>query len=489
MNGRIVGFRYYCTLAFFVLGCSYFAFAPLSALAQGAGGKGVSVTVNPTTGYTVINSQTISTPRGTTVGSSGGVPSVTVRPGGGLSQSLPAGIEITGLRQNAQTLRGPLGASINAGLGALRNTAVRCFSSFRCNNVLTIGAIGISELLRQNDMFNNDGTIMTEPVFNPPVIDPVLADYEVLGRTADQIECSVSDDYLLVRVRDTGQVVGGNPILHCQSCPSEYSPPNTTLTLPLVGYAQGSNRRPLCLYDPILPPADSPGNYSSPTPVDNLDDLFSDYTPHPSDWNFLTGGLNFSDPGVTIDITDIPILDGSNEPNFIEWSDGTSRGTFNTYTPTVRNNGSQKPEIEVKDQQTEISYDAQGNPTGSSTSTTVTPPSVSTGGGGSTSIDVPTDCDFMPTVCRFIDWFTESDTQPDPDQEIRDMVQIYEDGGRDVIVGPDSGACPLPRTIELSLVPSVEFSFQPFCDLATAVRFWLLAIAAFSSAYMTVRSI
>lgn len=481
MHGRIKRSSNYRAMALCVLGCSYLAIAPISAIAQGAGGKGVSVTVNPTTGYTVINSQTIGTPRGTTVGPSGGVPSVTTRPGGGLSQSLPAGIEITGIRQNAQTLRGPLGVNINAGLNSLRNGAIRCVTSMRCTTALGLGSMGLQMLLDEIDgTLNEEGRLEIRGQNDP---DATLPPYDghVITVSGSRAQSGAGAQCHNNRTNRGEIVVERYGVDGCRSCGENWNQPYN-----LVGY-DSSNRN--CLYGDgtSLDPNWARGPSTIP-PASDVPPYFDNYTPQPSDWNWLTGGMNFSDPDVTIDITDLPTLDGSNEPNFIQNSDGTSRGTFNIYTPTARYNGSQKPEIEVRDQQTETNYDEQGNPTGSSTSTGTMTPNPG-GSASSPDIVIPTDCDFMPTVCRFIDWFTEPDTQPDPDQEIRDLVQVYEDGGREVTVGPDSGSCPAPRIIELSLVPSVEFSFQPFCDLATAVRFWLLAIASFGAAYMTVRSI
>lgn len=475
VNGTYKCSRNYRALALSVLGCAYLAFAPLSAIAQGAGGKGVSVTVNPTTGYAVINSQTIGTPKGTTIGPSGGPPSVTVRPVGGLSQSLPAGIEITGLRQNAQTLRGPLGVNINTGLNSLKNGAVRCLTSMRCSTLLGLGSLGLQALLDSMDWELGPDGRPTELGPYPDSVPEGIPSFAAAGYSF--VNPNLLPEGHIIVYREplpSGHTQFRSCALRAriyQSDPYSY----------LYAYNPQSNQ---CFYTAEGFTPDR--QFVSPSAI--ADAVNDNYSPDPTDWNWLTGGMNFSDPDVTIEITDVPILDGSNEPNFIQWSDGTSRGTFNIYTPTVRNNNSSKPEIEVKDEQTEISYDEQGNPTGSNTSTSILTPSPG-GSPSSPDINIPTDCDFMPTVCRFIDWFTEPDPLPDPDDSIRDLVQVYEDGGRQVEVGPSMGSCPPPRVVALSFVPAVEVSFQPFCDLAAAVRYWLLAIAYFGAAYLTVRSI
>lgn len=495
MNGTYKRSRNYRSLALSILGGIGFAALAVPALAAGSGGKGVSVTVNPTTGYTVINSQTIGTPRGTTIGPSGGPPSVTVRPPGGLSQSLPSGIEITGMRENAQTLRGPLGVNLNAGINSLRNAGIRCVKSLRCNFALTAGAAGLQALLDQIDgLLDNPGisrrSYEVDETRCSPVdgLDCITSRYSQ-GACANASCSNLANADILIR---TPRGQDGCPSNAEHGCAASFkrvleypnrNPPRNRYELVGVSphswdglgyYIPGT--------EPLIPVVTTPLTDSE------IDDLFDNYSPTPSDWNWLTGGLDLSAPDVTVEVTDLPVLDGSNEPNFIEWSDGTSRGTFNIYTPTVSNNNSSKPEIEVKDQQTEISYDNQGNPTGSNTSTTTLTPSPG-GSPSSPEINIPTDCDFMPTVCRFIDWFTEPEPLPDPDQEIKDLVQVYEDGGRQVEVGPSMGSCPPPRVVALSFVPAVEVSFQPFCDLAAAVRYWLLAIAYFGAAYLTVRSI
>ena len=55
------------------------------------------------------------------------------------------------------------------------------------------------------------------------------------------------------------------------------------------------------------------------------------------------------------------------------------------------------------------------------------------GGGASPQIDIPTDCDFMPTVCAFLDWVKNDDTPEEPDLSAlinnRDFTESYSISG------------------------------------------------------------
>lgn len=138
--------------------------------------------------------------------------------------------------------------------------------------------------------------------------------------------------------------------------------------------------------------------------------------------------------------------------------------------------------MDVEEKTTETTY----GPSGEVTSTTTT---IVNGGGSSANVplEIPTDCAFMPTVCRFIDWFTEPD--PETSQPV-DFTQLIDtvDIEKDFTVGASTAACPAPFVVNLSWVPSVEVSLQPFCDLADLLRPVLLAIASLFSGMIILRT-
>lgn len=455
MYGRNKCSSSYRSVAFLVLGGLGLAALAVPAIASNE----VNVNVSPTTGYYEVNPRTYRAPSNARVGGLPSVPTVSAIPSGGLSQSISSGIEITALK-DGKTYSSTINASVRAGASAVKNGAVRCLTSFRCNLAMGAGALGLEALLDGLDwVMDGPGGISESTVgFEEPDTPGNVLFTTAWSLTQYDVFAGVSggrDWYC----RSTAEQWGGGP------------------KYPLCGIS--NNRCSYCndgtsgLVEELTPLSES----------DIITGVNNSYNPHPSDWRWLTGGLDLSAPDVDIEIVDIPSITGAGSPDFIEWHDGTSQGTYSELDFSVSGNPGKQPSISVRETTTATDYDAQGNPTGTTTSTTESTSSLFP------PVEPPTDCEFMPTVCRFIEWFTEPDPSPDPDQEIRDLVQVYEDGGREVVVGSDAGSCPPPRTIQLSLVPPVEFSFQPFCDLATAVRFWLLALASFGAAYMTVRSI
>lgn len=124
-----------------------------------------------------------------------------------------------------------------------------------------------------------------------------------------------------------------------------------------------------------------------------------------------------------------------------------------------------------------------GNLTNTSTTTA---PSVSPvaggggGGGGDATIEVPTDCDFMPTVCAFIDWVKT----PFEPEEVDFAELIEDDDFTRSVTFSGSAVCPSPTVISTDL-GEFEFSWQPACTWAEMLKPLLLIAALLSAIYIT----
>jgi hypothetical protein len=122
-----------------------------------------------------------------------------------------------------------------------------------------------------------------------------------------------------------------------------------------------------------------------------------------------------------------------------------------------------------------------GNLSSSTTTTTTTNNSTVENEYNSSGLDIPTDCEFMPTVCAFLDWFKEPIPMPDPEFP---QVGEFEDttDGFSVDFG---GSCPEPYLIELSLFPPVSFSWQPLCSFAGYMKPMVIISALIFAAYIS----
>lgn len=121
-------------------------------------------------------------------------------------------------------------------------------------------------------------------------------------------------------------------------------------------------------------------------------------------------------------------------------------------------------------------------PRDATTTTTV----VNSQGSGSVSVEVnvPTDCDFMPTVCSFIDWVKSSDySLPDLPEivfDVRDVVWSSSSYSR-------SATCPEPLIWSV-FSTDISISFDIYCQLAALFKPLLIASAWFWASLILFRS-
>jgi len=117
----------------------------------------------------------------------------------------------------------------------------------------------------------------------------------------------------------------------------------------------------------------------------------------------------------------------------------------------------------------------------STSTTTTTGPVVDSPSQGNelTMPEIPTDCEFMPTVCDFITWFKTPTDMPEPDlptPEDQDFERTYS--------ASFGGGCPAPRNISLNNFDSVSFSWEPLCTFAGYLRFLVIGGASLMAAYI-----
>lgn len=462
-------FRFSANYFLGLLCASAFAFPSLASAGT------VSVEVSPTTGYTSTTSKTFAPPaRSSTSAIQTYKPTLGPLSGGGAYQTMHSGITITAIKQDGQTLTSTISSRLRATAGAMKNGLARCFTSFRCNVALVAGGAGIEALLQSVGWIIEEGgqlrMIPRDPnVYTPPISGGYVSSSGGIYPSAYEA-CAVT-------LGCTGSGACIPTAIHSG-----------------MGTCNTPEGRPFGTYikqDPfVCPPNSTPDNYGCVisgaaipvSPSEIASNIDSRYTPHPSDLPFIaTGGLDFSHDGVDIEIVDIPSVTGADSPNYIEYSDGTSKGTYSEYDFTW-GGPSKQPEISVSEKTTETTYDETG-----AVSDVIVSGGTSSGSSANNPPEVPTDCDFMPTVCRFIDWFTEPDPELSQDADFGQLIDTV-DIERDFSVGSSTASCPSPFVINLSWVPSVEVSLQPFCDFADLLRPVLLALAYLVSGAIILRT-
>lgn len=234
----------------------------------------------------------------------------------------------------------------------------------------------------------------------------------------------------------------------------------------------------------------SPLTYTPITQQDLDNAITNDYQADPSDYPLIV-----SEPSMRPTVINVEPIPTLNFPSVTTtYTDLDTGQTITSETNIwhdydISNNNSEQPKIEGQETKQTDTY-TDGIKT--SESTTTSSSGVATGvASGSAPInielDIPTDCDFMPTVCAFIDWFKQEPTEPDDDltgllREVPIVNEIY------TITG-GIAACPAPLVLDLAQFGGREVSYQPLCDLATTMKPLYLALMAFAAAVMLHRSI
>lgn len=157
-------------------------------------------------------------------------------------------------------------------------------------------------------------------------------------------------------------------------------------------------------------------------------------------------------------------------------------------SPSTVTSSSGDPKLEVSTKTQTDTY-KDGQKTSSKTETETTKPSNNSedkpvAGGGGAKIDIPTDCEFMPTVCAFLDWFKKDDPPDDPDLSAlidnRDFTETYSITG-------GSKQCPADYEFTVDFIGrTYSLSFEPACDFASKMYYFVMAAAYIFAAYITI---
>lgn len=243
-------------------------------------------------------------------------------------------------------------------------------------------------------------------------------------------------------------------------------------------------------YEYLPPPTDGCAKTELvPLPLPDLEDAIdSGYQPHPSDYPFLA-----PDPAMQPTIVEVEPIPRLTIPPITTTTVDLGTGETTTVETNVwqdfniKDNNSDQPKIEADTTTKEETY-VDGEKTGESTTTsssgTATGGDPVAGSGEKLEIDIPTDCDFMPTVCAFIEWYKDDDLGDDPD--LASIMKDDEEFAKTKVISFGAAVCPQPYTIHISsLSMSVDLSFEFFCQFAEYARALVLAAAYIFAAYIS----
>lgn len=431
-----------------------FAFLSFSSLAADppVPRSNVSVTLNPTTSYYSSTSSTFRIPHGVSVSPvNTSVPVVTKYPGG-LQQTIPTGITIDAIKKSA-----PLPAVVRATTNSVKGAATRCLTSAKCNIGLILAGEGLNRLFDGLDWVMGEGGEVQKR--NSEIYNGIPENYQA-SSSANRFRNNNPSDYCASVAHAFACVqISGNEITECPLRTGGHS--LTGWNYPSCYYG-GS---PSSSYPQFLPVSDN----------EIFDSVDNNYTPEPSDWPALTPELDLSD----IEITSAPTLQG--EPKIITVYDADGnpvkvQETNTWYEFDVRDNPSSSPSLDLKTREQTKTYED-----GVLTDTTTTE-STASGGAVVSKVDIPTDCDFMPTVCAFLDWFKDDNIPDDPD-----LAKIIndEDFERSYSIDFGDNSCPQPVSIDIAFLDkTIELSYEPACDLMGYARPFVLISAYIFAIYI-----
>lgn len=224
-------------------------------------------------------------------------------------------------------------------------------------------------------------------------------------------------------------------------------------------------------------PFDVTPGIATPITDSELDDFLSGIN-NPSDAAALAPVIESSVPG-SFDYPDSETFGG---PNSIELPtvestslDQVSGDTVVKQETTTLDLVYSKNPLSVTATPTTVTNTYQNGTLTNTTTNTVTGPTVD----AQPLPEVPTDCEFMPTVCEWLAWFKEPIPTPDvelPTPEDQDFEKTYS--------ANFGGGCPPPRQIALTLFPPVQFSWGPLCDFAGYLKFLVVGGAALMAAFI-----
>ena len=272
------------------------------------------------------------------------------------------------------------------------------------------------------------------------------------------------------------------------SCVLETGANNQLHYLQSYNTADGNVSNMSCTYT-TDPAAKDFGSSYQPVPPPELDDAVDNsYNPDPSDFDNLTPYMfpqsYTQNPIPTVHLPTVTTTQ-SNTAGDTTTTNATTKIDF-----TV-DNSKPIPEVETKVTEDKESF-TNGEPSGSSSTSTTNrpnenpkaPPDTSTGGGSAQFPEIPTDCDFMPTVCAFLDWFKDDDLGDEPD--LSSIMKDDEEFAQTRVISFGSKQCPPPYTMSItSLGMTAELKFDFFCQFAEYAKFLVMAASYIFAIYIS----
>jgi len=95
-------------------------------------------------------------------------------------------------------------------------------------------------------------------------------------------------------------------------------------------------------------------------------------------------------------------------------------------------------------------------------------------------VEIPTDCDFMPTVCKFIDWVKQPFEEEEPDL----TELIGDDDFTKSVTFSGNASCPAPTTINTAFGAQV-FDWTPGCEWAAMLKPLIILGALLAALYIS----
>lgn len=437
----------------------FFLVIPSISFAQ----KNVDVVRNPTTSYYEVSPRTYQVPSGFSVSPSRDItPSVSSSAGGGLSQSVPSRLTIDANKQSSA-----FSGSLKAGGNSVKNAAVKCLKSLRCNAATLAGSVGLELLLdNMNWEVGDNGVTQTSNMWQPTPLDEV-------GSYSTRSSGNISSSTDCGGARYCARNPNSSDWWKSISCPVLAAPLSAIVTEPAT-YR--------CYYGGTVKGA------PVPTPVSEVDidsGVNDHYQPHPTDWRALSPDIDLSAPDVIVEVPSIPSIETPPKTTTNKDASGSPVSIVveeTRYDISVRSgtNDSKQPALDVEETTTTTTYDPDNETVSSSTSSTTILAGEPVSSSGD--FDIPTDCAFMPTVCSFIDWFKDMSTEPEPDLSVLLTDQDYE---QTYTIDFGSETCPEPIEINISFInQTVQLSYQPACDFVGYARPFVLISAYLFAIYI-----
>lgn len=446
--------------------CSAFLFVPL---AVHSGGVSTEIAVG-TTSYKVIK-ETVSAPLGTSVSSPrdvNPVPRLERLPSGGISQSASGDLYIADKKAKFG-----FSGKFKFDKDTLKGGAKKVLKLNPLSLAGAVGLMGLDALLRDAGLsVDESGGVFKEGSY-PDIKDVPSLSYDYVG-TASRLSPAFEPISGFINVGYSHY--NGSYYQYGYYCSKTSSPNRVAHSLVSYSFSgYGAN----CYYRRTENV--NPSDIKSPASTSDIDSAVdSSYEPDVSDWPALF-------PYIEPDAFELDPIPSFSFPPVTSTSTNPSTGLVTTVeSQTVLDfevdNSTATPSITITESETSTKYENGVKVDETTTVKPSTPPQTSTGGGGGvTSADdafeLPSFCSWASVVCSWIGW-----TQELPDGSEPDLSSLVNDDdfARDYSISFGTKQCPLPMQLNVALLNEpIEVSFDPFCELAGYLYYFVMVSAYF----------